>query len=212
MNKSNKKLIFLAAIILVSAVFAGIIYGTTSSSSNDMKNDMKMDDNAPPATKEQKEEFISQWKKAMVEAEFNPDQLAKLTRQLESSTKKLEDNFIILSEYREKQKKASGDETAKMKKRVDLTESERDVIISRTQIELKEFLNKDQLNLIMMAGFHGASISMSGENHSPEMNNDPKMSQSKLDQMTMDLGKMVEPINWNCEAVSLKLILANLKS
>ncbi|HYH03768.1 MAG TPA: hypothetical protein VEC37_11735, partial [Bacillota bacterium] len=79
------------------------------------------------------------------------------------------------------------------------------------QIALKEFLNKDQVNLVMMAGFHNTSLSMSGSNHDADMKNDKHMNQTKLDRMAMDLGKLAEKINKNCEAVSLGLVIKNLK-
>jgi hypothetical protein len=170
---------------------------------------MKMDDKTPVATKAQKDTFVNQWKTALAEAKLTSTQLTKIKGILTDTSKKMADNFMSLSDYRTKQKQASGDEAAELKKRVDLKENERDVIVSQTQIALKGFLNKDQINLVMMAGFHGTSLSMSGSNHSADMKGQ-NMNQSKLDQMTMDLGKLAEKINGNCEAVTLGLVLKNL--
>lgn len=187
-----------------------------------------------PATEADRNTFKNLWEKAFKEADFTPEQTARLATELEAASKKLADNYKVLSDLLEKKKTAKPNETAKIDKRLDLTEAERDLIASQTKLKLGEFLSEEQAKLVFMATFHGTSLSLSGEAHMKSMESDnsqdqkanmgmvtkensaakdsmePKENQEAKEQARMALMKAVEKLNQNCEAVTIDIIRTSL--
>lgn len=167
--------------------------------------------NTTPATNNDRDSFNNLWKKAFAAGSFTADQTKRLTAELGTSSKKLTENYTGLNDLLQQQKKAAkGDNSTSIQKRVDLKEAERDLIVSQTKLKLEEFLSKDQANLVLMAGFHGVSSSMSGENHLNNTHGEMNQQMGTVEQQTMDLGKLAEKLNQNCQATTLELIRTNI--
>jgi hypothetical protein len=202
MKKSNKLGVFAIAVMVTALLITGIVYGANTKSS--MHN---MDNSTPVATSKDRNDFIALWKKALAESNLKQDQLTKLSADLTATAQKLSENYMGLTDYRNQKAKATGDTAAKLQKRVDLKESERDLIISQTEMSLKKYLNAEQLDLVMMAGFHNVSMAYTGDKH---MNGMDMGKEGKLGEMATDLSKLAQKLNRNCDAVTLNLVIKNL--
>lgn len=202
MKRSNKGLVLIISMGIIAVLITGIVFASSNKSSGH-----GMGESTPVATTKDRDRFIDLWKKAYIEAGLKAEQKIKLSADLENNSDKLKENYASLMSYRDQKAKAKGEEAAKLQKRIDLKESERDLIISQVEMSMKKYLNADQLDLVMMAGFHGVSISYSGDKHMSgmDMKND-----SKVGKMATDLSELAGKLNRNCEAVTLELIRKNL--
>jgi hypothetical protein len=206
LKKYGKFLIIILGVTMSLTLMAGLTFAAMG-----MKDSMsKMGSDTTPVTAAERDSFKALWEKAFTAGMFTPEQTQRLVTELDDASGKLADNYMRLSDFL-KQLKTAQDDTAKtIQKRIDLKEAERDLIASQTKLKLEEFLSKEQVNLILMAGFHGISVGMSGEEHLNSMHGAMSAQMGTAEQLAMDLGKLAEKINQNCEAVTLEMIRAGL--
>jgi hypothetical protein len=195
--------------LLILTIALSLVVGPSFAA---MDSQMGMDSgNTTPATNADRDSFNDLWKKAFAAGSFTADQTKRLATELETSSIKLTENYTGLNDLSQQQKKAAkGDNSTSIQKRVDLKEAERDLIVSQTKLKLEEFLSTDQVNLVLMAGFHGVSLSMSGEKHLNNTHGEMNQQMGTVEQDTMDLGKLAEKLNQNCQATTLELIRTNI--
>ena len=155
--------------------------------------------------------FVEQWNHAFSNSAFTSEQKKRLLKEVESLAKLLAQNYTELSGLLEQKGKVTGDALTTIEKRILLKEAERDLIVDAAEQTFGEFLSKSQANLIMMAGFHGVSQSHSGTGHLDVSHGGMNQKMNSTEQTAMDLSKLAERLNINCEAVSLKLIFEHLQ-
>ncbi|HEX3045664.1 MAG TPA: hypothetical protein VHY08_12975 [Bacillota bacterium] len=207
MKRFQKFLGIILGVAISLILTAGLTFaamGMNDSMSSSMSTD------TTPATAADKDSFKALWGKAYVAGLFTPEQTQRLNTELETASKKLTDNYMGLSVFLNQLKTAKGDAAKTIQKRIDLKEAERDLITSQTKLKLEEFLSKEQVNLILMAGFHGISVSMSGDEHLNNLHGTMNTQMDGAEQTAMDLGKLAGKINQNCEAVTLELIRTSI--
>ena len=187
-------------LVLIIIVAISLLSGSVLAQGMD---DMGMGNKPTSTTDLQKyqESFKSVWKNAYQSFAFTPEQTKRLNKELETTSKQLADNFMVLdSALNQKTANKAGDQ-----KRIDLAEAERDLIISQAKMTLDEFLSKEQVNLILTAGFHGVSMSNSGEGHLSKIHGGVMIPGPSVPMMK-ELGSLAEKLNLNCKAVTLELI------
>jgi acetyl-CoA carboxylase alpha subunit len=160
-------------------------------------------DSTGSVTAADRDAFIELWKKAFTAGAFSDDQAKRLAVEIEEASKKLAENYKVLSGYLEKLKKAKDE---KIEKRLNITEAERDLIISQVKLKLKEFLNNDQVIIVEIAVFHGTSMSLAGDDHLNSMHGGIGEQLGNVKQLAMDLGKLSGKLNQECQAVTLELV------
>lgn len=204
MKKFEKTLTIIVGVVISLILAAGVTFAAMKDSMAGMDSS-----NTPTATAADRDSFNDLWIKAFMAGSFTPEQTKRLTSELEEASKKLTENYMGLNNYLQQKKTGKGNE-ATLQKRIDLKEAERDLIVSQVKLKLEEFLTKEQVSLILMAGFHGISVSMSGEEHLNTMHGEMNPQMGSVEQLAMDLGKLAEKINQNCQATTLELIRTSL--
>lgn len=197
--------------LLSATLLTGLLTGAALAATKGPMMPMGTKDTMTVSTADQGT-FITLWKKAFAAGMFTPEQTRSLASELATASAKLSENYKGLNDLLQQKNAVTSGDTATIQKRIDLKEAERDLIISQTKVKLEEFLNKDQVNLVLMAGFHGASINFSGEEHLNNMHSEMPQQMKSVEELSMTLAQSAEKMNQNCQAVSLELIRTNLNT
>lgn len=154
--------------------------------------------------------FLALWKEAAAKTGLNPQQWRRLAGELQGASGRLAENWTALQDLRSREAAAADESKASIRKRIDLAEAERDLIISEAETDMRDYLTEDQVMLIMMAAFHGASRSHSEEQHPMTMGMAMTQEMTGLGEYGMKLAEAVLKMNEGFKAVSLEEILKEL--
>lgn len=146
------------------------------------------------------------WDEAVSRTGMSQEQRSRLASELRKTAGALSDNWGSLEGLREREATAIGDARKTARRRVDLAEAERDLIVMTTQTLLRDFLNDEQVELVMSAAFHGVSRSHSEEAHPMAMGmgaDGSMQTMSGFQELEMELARTALEINERSQAVSV---------
>lgn len=104
-------------------------------------------------------DFREAWKTASTDLKLGAGQSGRLAARLTAASERLAKNWQELETLRAREASASRDALDSIRKRLVLAMSERDLLVSEVELDLKEFLGAAQVELVMTAAFHGVSAS-----------------------------------------------------
>ncbi|MFZ2913521.1 MAG: hypothetical protein WAZ99_04920 [Rectinemataceae bacterium] len=155
-------------------------------------------------------EFLVAWDRAMESVGIHMESRQRLVDILRESAEKLKANRSELAQLREKEAAAPADAHASIGKRIKLAESERELLIVDAETAMRDFLNPEQVGIVMAAGFHGTAPGHSDAGHGMGDAMDMTDRVSEAEELAMRLGDFAAKMNSGFVEVSLEVLIDHI--
>lgn len=154
-------------------------------------------------------EIAPLWGRILETAPLTAAQIDGLVRELTPVSAALAANYAALDTFRRQEAEALGAAKETLRKRIELKEAERDLIVDRAELSLRSFLPKPQADLVLTAVFHGVSRNhcRTSGHHEPAVNGSP----TGVEQLYLDLMAAGEKYNADGRAATLEMLLGGLR-
>ncbi len=158
-------------------------------------------------------DFVGLWRQALGRLALNGEQAGRLTDMLQRASTRLSDNWMTLQDQLKRESAAEGDAREALRKRIGLTDAERDLIVEEATTDLRDFLTAEQVDLVQTAAFHGVSRAHSEQAMPMTMGMGTGMQMQPMngqEDLMMQLAAAALPLNEGFKGGSLEAILKDL--
>ena len=155
-------------------------------------------------------DFPELWRQALTQLALNAAQTTRLTAVLQAASGRLAGNWKTLQEQLQREGAAQGEAREGLRKRIGLTDAERDLIVEEATTDLRDFLTPAQVDLVQTAAFHGVSRAHSEQAMPMTMGMGTGMKMAPMsgpEDLMMRLAAAALPLNEGFRAGSLEAIL-----